>query len=108
MAQHAKSRSQIKLGAVAPRKRAPAKSRIQAAPAKLNRNLRQLIQANPKLLYLAGGIGAFFLIRFAVRYYRAHPEVLEFIKENIDTVEEKIGELKGSFAAESDLEEARH
>lgn len=117
MARQTKSRSQVKLGAVSSSKRGQSGRKstqskgalTQLASAKTYRNVWQRLQGSPKLLYVAGGVGAFFLIRFAVRYYKDHPEILEFIKENIDNVEERIGEFRSNFGSESsDVADARH
>lgn len=70
------------------------------------KNILRKIKASPFSLYLAGGAGAFFLGRFAIRYYRSHPEIQSFIKENFDTVEEKIREYRNSGMSEE--AEARH
>lgn len=59
---------------------------------------------SPSLLYLAGGIGAYFIGRFAYRYYQNHPEISDFIKENVDTVESRLREYRGG----SQEEVARH
>ena len=64
------------------------------------------IKASPVSFYVAGGVGAFFLGRFAIRYYKSHPEISTFLKENFDTVEEKLREYKKYMM--SDEAEARH
>lgn len=64
------------------------------------------IKASPLSVYVAGGVGAFFLGRFAIRYYKSHPEISTFLKENFDTVEEKLREYKNNMM--SDEAEARH
>lgn len=125
MARQTKTRSQVKLGAVSSGKRqrggstrsrsqgtisefSPVRSAKKFASGLNYRKVWQQVQARPGLMYLAGGVGAFFLIRSAFRYYKGHPEILEFIKENIDTVEEKIGEFRESFNSDSEVAEARH
>lgn len=70
------------------------------------KNILRKIKANPVSMYLAGGVGAFFLGRFAIRYYRSHPEISTFLKENFDTVEGKLREYKDSIMSEES--EARH
>lgn len=60
---------------------------------------------SPVLLSIAGSVGAFFLGRFIYRYYQSHPEISDFIRENIDTVEEKLREFRGGTV---DEEIARH
>lgn len=70
------------------------------------KNFLRKIKASPLSIYLAGGVGAFFLGRFAIRYYRSHPEIQSFLKENFDTVEGKLREYKNSMMSEET--EARH
>jgi hypothetical protein len=53
------------------------------------------------------GVGAFFLVRYAIRYYKAHPEISEFIQENIETAEEKLKEYKAALTNE-ESSTARH
>ncbi len=70
------------------------------------KNFLRKIKANTFTLYLAGGVGSFFLGRFAIRYYRGHPEIQSFLKENFDTVEEKLREYRNNIMSEKT--EARH
>lgn len=70
------------------------------------KNVLRKIKASPLSMYLAGGIGAFFLGRYAIRYYRGHPEIQSFIKENFDTVEGKLREYRDGMM--SDQNEAKH
>jgi hypothetical protein len=66
--------------------------RLNRTGKKAVRSLRQY----PIALSLAGTVGAFFLGRLFFRYYQNHPEISEFIKDNIDTVEGKLRDLRGS------------
>lgn len=66
------------------------------------------IGENPIALYLAGGVGTFFLARFAYRYYRNHPEIQEFIRENFDTVESTLREYRSGSVEDSEARDARH
>jgi hypothetical protein len=64
-----------------------------------------------KLLMNAGiGIGSYFLVRTAIKFYKAHPEISEFITENLNTVESKMKEYHTSVAGNQneDLADARH
>ena len=65
------------------------------------------IKSNSLPLYFAGGVGAFFAARFAIRYYKNHPELKDFIKENFDTVENTLKEYRHGIE-ESEGGEARH
>lgn len=64
----------------------------------------------PSTLYVAGGIGAALLARFAFKYYKAHPEITQKVKNNIDSVENKLKEYRSSLASteSSNLEDATH
>lgn len=69
------------------------------------RNLSRKIRANPLLVNAGIGVGAFFLVKYAIKFYKEHPEIADFLKENLDSVEEKVREFRGS---ESTLADARH
>lgn len=76
-----------------------------------NTDLQRVVKKigdSPIALYLAGGVGTFFLARFALRYYRNHPEIQEFIRENFDTVENTLREYRSGGVEESEDREARH
>ena len=76
-----------------------------------NTDLQRVVKKigdSPLALYLAGGVGTIFLARFAYRYYRNHPEIQEFIRENFDTVESTLREYRGGSVEESEGREARH
>lgn len=64
--------------------------------------LRNVSQNSP-LMLLAGGLGAFVIGRFFYRYYQDHPEISDFIRDNMDTVESRIREFR-----EGSREEMRH
>lgn len=64
------------------------------------------IYKSPLAAYLAGGVGAFFLGRFAWRYYQNHPEISEFIKDNFDTVESRLRDFRGESTVDEEV--ARH
>lgn len=66
------------------------------------------VRNNPLALYIAGGVGALFLGRFAFRYYRNHPEIREFIRENIDMVEDTLRDYRSGGAGQEELSESRH
>lgn len=64
------------------------------------------IYKSPIALYLASGVGTLLLARFMFRYYKNHPEIAEFVRENFETVEAKLREFRGEEI--SDDEMARH
>jgi hypothetical protein len=61
---------------------------------------------NPLTYYLGGGVAALILARLGYKYYKGHPEIKDFIKENFDSVESKFREYKESLTA--DDSQARH
>lgn len=72
------------------------------------RNLARKISKNPLLMNVGIGVGAFYLVRYAIRYYKNHPEILDFIKDNLDTVESKFREYRSSLSGEDEMTQARH
>lgn len=69
------------------------------------KNLGRKLRANPLLVNAGIGVGAYFLVRYAIKFYKAHPEIASFVRENLDTVEERFREFRGT---ESTLADARH
>jgi hypothetical protein len=60
----------------------------------------------PAVKYVAGGLGLALLGRFAYSMSDRYPEIARFIRENIDTVEDKLREFRGIDTQEN--VEARH
>jgi hypothetical protein len=71
------------------------------------KNLARKLRANPLLLNIGIGVGAYYLVKFAIRYYKDHPAIAEFISDNMDTIEEKFRDFRGT-SEESTLADARH
>lgn len=73
------------------------------------RNLQTSIRdiaALPAARYIAGGLGLALLTRFAIRYYKSHPAISEYVKENFDTVEGKLREYRSSImSSDSNISE---
>lgn len=65
--------------------------------------LREFI-SNPAVKYVAGGIATAILARIATNISDRYPEISNFIKENLDTVEGKLNEFRNDYDASS----ARH
>lgn len=73
------------------------------------RGLANKLRGNTLLFNTGVGVGAFFLVKYAIRYYKGHPQIADFIKENLDTVETKFREYRTSASGEeSNSSEARH
>ena len=68
--------------------------------------LRDLYMS-PTVRYLAGGVAAAFLNRYANKLSEKYPEVADFLRENIEAFEGKLGELKQNLDT-SNAPEARH
>ena len=60
--------------------------------------------------YVAGGIGLAVIARFAYKYYKSHPDMVENLKSNLDSVEEKLSDFTSKVAGKVDSlsEDARH
>ncbi len=58
------------------------------------KTMRNLMN-NPTVLIVASAVGAYFLGRFAYRYYKSHPAISEFVKDNLDKVESRLKVFKG-------------
>lgn len=69
------------------------------------RVLARRLKNNPIGMYILGVIGTFFLGRYLLRYYKNHPEIAEFVRDNFETVEGKLREFRGQDVTDMD---ARH
>lgn len=65
--------------------------------------LREFVN-NPAVRYVAGGIATAVLARIATNMSERYPEISNFLKENLDTVEGKLSEFRNGPEGES----ARH
>lgn len=71
-----------------------------------SKNLWKSVSSNPVFFYAGGSIAVGVLARFAYRYYQSHPEISEFLQENISNVESKVKEYRENLRGEES--EARH
>lgn len=62
----------------------------------------------PAVRYVAGGIGIALLARFAMNMSEKYPEISRFLRENLDTIEDKLQEFRGGSVADREGSEARH
>lgn len=69
--------------------------------------LRELYMS-PTVRYLAGGITAAMLNRYANKLSEKYPEIAEFLRENIDTFEGKLEQLKQSLNTDDTSSSAHH
>lgn len=65
--------------------------------------LKELI-ANPALRYVASGIATAVLTRFVTRISTKYPEISNFLRENMESIEEKLSEFKQNVEAGSSEE----
>ena len=61
----------------------------------------------PAVRYVAGGMGLALLARLAYSMSDRYPEVSRFLKENLETIEDKLKEFRGIENSE-DVTGARH
>lgn len=71
------------------------------------KNLGGKLRGNGLLMNAGIGVGAFFAVRYAIRFYKAHPEIADFFKENLDLVEQKFSEYRGG-SVDDTIADARH
>lgn len=71
------------------------------------KNLGRKLRGNGLLMNAGIGVGAFFAVRYAIRFYKAHPEIADFFRENLDLVEQKFSEYRGG-SSEDTIADARH
>lgn len=98
-----KSRSEIESTSVSDR----FSSKMEGFHLDYKEILRELY-TSPTVRYLAGGIAAAVLNRYANRLSEKYPEIADFLRENIDTFEGKLADLKHSLDTGSSSSEARH
>jgi hypothetical protein len=60
--------------------------------------------SNPTVRYIAGGIATAVLTRIASNIATKYPEISTFLKENMDTVESKLGEFKSGLGESQDVQ----
>lgn len=89
--------------------RASSSRRSTSTLEKNYRNYRDTLlewSERPAVKYVAGGLGLAVLARFAYSMSDRYPEIARFVRENIDTIEDKLREFRGMDNQEN--VEARH
>jgi len=71
------------------------------------KNLGRRLRGNGLLMNAGIGVGAYFAVRYAIRFYKSHPEIASFFKENLDLVEQKFSEYRGG-GVDDTIADARH
>lgn len=78
----------------------------RSRPASKGFSLESIYQS-PTFTYVAGGVGFAALAGIAYRFADSYPRITIFFRENLDLVESKLAEFRGSSSTR-DLDEARH
>ncbi len=81
----------------------------KASQSKVYRNYRDTLlewSERPAVRYVAGGMGIALLARIAYGMSDRYPEVSRFLRENLDTIEDKLKEFRGIESGEETV--ARH
>lgn len=83
-------------------KRAAAASAPAAAPRASGQSASTFMEwaTSPTVKYIAGGVATAVLARIATNISTKYPELSNFLKENIDTVESKLLEFKSGLNSE--------
>lgn len=66
----------------------------------MDRDYKELFRelaSNPAVRYVAGGIATAVLTKIASNLSQRYPELSNFIKENLDNVEGRLGDFKNSL-----------
>lgn len=72
----------------------------------VNKVIRSVYRS-PLVITFASGVGVYFIGRFLMNYYKDHPEIGEFFRENFDTLEERLRDFRGAWSS-ADQDLARH
>lgn len=87
--------------------RTAATSQRNGSTVSADRDFKMIVKdiiTSPAVKYVAGGIATAFLSRLATNLSDRYPEISNFIKENLESVEGRLDEFKQSLSGDS----ARH
>ncbi len=65
------------------------------------KNLIRNLSKNTATKYILGGIAGVVLVRFAMRYYREHPEISDFLRDNFENVEGRLRQYRQNLTSET-------
>ena len=82
------------------KKAAPRKKSTMTKSERSPKELFFEIISNPTVQYVASGIAMAALTKLASKISGKYPEISNFITENLDTVEGKLGEFRGGSSNE--------
>jgi len=74
-----------------------------------DRDYREIVMEflkSPAVKYVAGGIATAMLTRFANRMNDRYPEISTFIRNNLESMEDKLAELRSNMSG--DISNSRH
>lgn len=67
---------------------------------------REIIN-NPAVKYVAGGIASALMTKIITKMSDRYPEITRFLRENIDTLEQKLGEFQNQESGSNRSTDAR-
>lgn len=65
------------------------------------KNLIRDLSSSSATRYVLGGIAGILLVRFAMKYYREHPEFSDFLRDNYENVEGRLKQYRQSLSSET-------
>ncbi len=65
------------------------------------KNLIRYLSKNTAAKYVLGGIAGVVLVRFAMRYYREHPEISDFLRDNFENVEGRLRQYRQNLSSDT-------
>ena len=65
------------------------------------KNLIRNLSKNTATKYVLAGIAGAVLVRFAMRYYREHPEISDFLRDNFENVEGRLRQYRQNLSSDT-------
>lgn len=65
------------------------------------RNVLRNLSRSTTSRYVLGGIVGILVVRYAVKYYREHPEISDFFRENFDNIEGRLRQYRHDLTADT-------
>lgn len=73
----------------------------QLSPQGNYKNLIRNLSSNITTRYVLGGIAGMLLVRFAMKYYREHPEISDFLRDNFENVEGRLRQYRQNLSSDT-------
>lgn len=64
-------------------------------------NLIRNLSSSNATKYVLGGIAGVLLVRFTMRYYREHPEISDFLRDNFENVEGRLRQYRQNLSSDT-------